>query len=158
MRSVFVSQRVSKAQQTPDRIKQVVDTPHVLEGGQSVMITVLPADTGRSPFGRFTPPPFAEGEETPAEMDETESLPSTEASAIVANLPPPPPLGEPSFPDLATETGARPDTRMVSRTARQWQPDRFDQLRRGAFEGAALDMDGAIRLSVASRALPDVHR
>jgi outer membrane protein assembly factor BamB len=126
----------------------------VLEGAQSVMITVLPADTGRSPFGRFAPPPFVEGEETPAEVDETESLPSAEASAIVANLPPPPPLGEPSFPDLASEGGARPDTRTVSRTARQWQPERFDQLRRGTFEGAALDMDGAIRLSVAPRALP----
>jgi outer membrane protein assembly factor BamB len=154
MRSVFVSQRVSKAQQTPDRIKQVVDTPHVLEGAQSVMITVLPADTGRSPFGRFAPPPFVDADETPAETDEAESLPSAEASAIVANLPPPPPLGEPSFPDLASEGGARPDTRAVSRTARQWQPARFDQLRRGTFEGAALDMDGAIRLSVAPRALP----
>jgi outer membrane protein assembly factor BamB len=154
MRSVFVSQRVSKAQQTPDRIKQVVDTPHVLEGAQSVMITVLPADTGRSPFGRFAPPPFVEGEETPAEVDETESLPSAEASAIVANLPPPPPLGEPSFPDLASGAGARPDMRAVSRAARQWQPERFDQLRRGTFEGASLDMDGAIRLSVAPRALP----
>jgi len=154
MRSVFVSQRVSKAQQTPDRIKQVVDTPHVLEGAQSVMITVLPADTGRSPFGRFAPPPFAEGEEMHAESGESEGFPPSDGSVAITEFPSPPSPSEPSFPDLATEAGAQPDMRTVSRAARQWQPDRFDQLRRGTFEGAALSMDGAIRLSVAPRVLP----
>jgi hypothetical protein len=154
MRSVFVSQRVSKAQQTPDRIKQVVDTPHVLEGGQSVVITVLPADTGRTPFGRFVPPPFVEGEEAHAEPSESEESPPSGGSVVIADLPSPPSPGEPSFPEPATEAGARPETRTVSRTARQWQPERFEQLRRGVFEGAALGLDGAIRLSVAPRALP----
>jgi hypothetical protein len=154
MRSVFISQRVSKAQQTPDRIKQVVDTPHVLEGGQSVMITVLPADTGRSPFGRFAPPPFVESEETHAEPSESEGFPPSGGSVVITDLPSLPSPGEPSFPEPATETGARPETRTVSRTARQWQPERFEQLRRGVFEGAALGLDGAIRLSVVPRALP----
>jgi hypothetical protein len=153
MRSVFVNQRVSKAQQTPDRIKQVIDTPHVLEGAQSVIITVLPADTGRSPFGRFAPPPFVQGEETHAESDESERFPPSGGRVVITDFPSTPSPSEPSFPDLAGAE-ARLDARSVSRTARQWQPERFDQLRRGTFEGAALGLDGAIRLSVAPRALP----
>ncbi|BCW96843.1 MAG: hypothetical protein WHS44_12895 [Fimbriimonadales bacterium] len=153
MRSVFVGQRVSRAHQTPDRIKQVVDTPHVLEGAQSVMITVLPADSS-SPFAGIAPP-FAAGEDADAESESAEDVPAPGVGAALGNLPPPPPLEEPAFPDLAAEVGGRDAARAVSRAARQWQPDRFEQLRRGVFEGAALGMDGAIRLSVAPRALPD---
>lgn len=155
LRSVFLSPRVSQAQQTPDRIKQVVDTPHVLEGAQSVMITVLPADTGtgRSPIAQFASLPFAEEQEVQTETDASEvSLPQggeTVVSEYPSSL-----QGESPSPLPATEVGTRPDTRTVSRAARQWQPNRFEQLRRGSLEGAGLGMDGTICPSVVPRTLP----
>lgn len=158
MRSVFLSPRVSQAQQTPDRIKQVVDTPHVLEGAQSVMITVLPADTGvgRSPLAHFASLPFAEEYEAQTETDASEvSLPQG-GETVVIEYPSPLQGSESPFPLPATEVGARPDTRTVSRAARQWQPNQFEQLRRGTLEGAELGMDGTIRPSVVPRTLPSV--
>ncbi|MGQ9902169.1 MAG: hypothetical protein ACUVR1_08165 [Fimbriimonadales bacterium] len=158
MRSVFLSPRLSKAQQTPDRLKQVVDTPHALEGAQSVMITVLPADTGRSPVAQFAALALAEGaegQEVQTETDASEmSLPQGEETVVIEY--PSSLRGESPFPFPTTEVGTRPDTRTVSRAARQWQPDRFEQLRRGTFEGAGLSLDGAIRPSVMPRTLPSV--
>ncbi|MCS7190609.1 MAG: hypothetical protein NZ843_03290, partial [Fimbriimonadales bacterium] len=147
MRSVLLSQRVSRARQMPDRIKQVVDTPYALEGSQSVVITVLPADTGRAPLEAGAPP-FADDGATYDETEEphgsTRISMETTTSIEITGEPPVPPDGD----EVALSDVPARRERPVSRAPRTWQPSDFKQLRRGTFEGVALQTDGSLRLAL----------
>ncbi|MDW8050903.1 MAG: SpoIVB peptidase S55 domain-containing protein [Armatimonadota bacterium] len=151
MRTVLQGQRLSRVQMTADRIKQVIDTPYVLQGVQTMMITVVPHDTERGAF----PIPSAQvgfGEGGAAAHDEVSPSPpmlegaefsAPEAHADVSAS------GEPPMPEAPPEAAQAKRERPVSRTVRTWQPSGFEALRRGKLEGVALHTDGTLRLGVA---------
>ncbi|MDW8106095.1 MAG: SpoIVB peptidase S55 domain-containing protein [Armatimonadota bacterium] len=152
MRSVLQGQRLSRVQLTADRIKQVIDTPYVLQGVQTVTITVLPPEAGRGPF----PTPFVQvgfGEDGAATHDDEapHSPPTPEGIEFPA-----PEVhaegGAPSalpMPEVPPEAAQAKRERPVSRAVRLWQPSGFEALRRGKLEGVALHADGTLRLGVA---------
>ncbi|MFN4032841.1 MAG: SpoIVB peptidase S55 domain-containing protein [Fimbriimonadales bacterium] len=152
VRSVLIGQRVAKVRTTADRIKQVLDTPSVLQGSQSVAITVLPSETGRFPYGAGAPYDMTDAEEESEEEASEEPLrPPMETPPGFGGSPP---LPELSALESSESASASPPTRRerpVSRAPRTWQPNDFAQLRRGTFEGVALQMDGTLRLSLARR-------
>lgn len=149
IRSVMMGQRLSRAQFATDRIKQVIDTPYVLEGVQTVMVTVLPPEGVRGSFPMFGGGAATEeaiqylagelGEGSPPQGAEYRG----EGSPVPDDVPMPPmPGGEPP---------AKRE-RPVSRAARTWQPSDFGTLRQGTLEGVALRMDGTLQLAVAPTA------
>ncbi|MCS6918152.1 MAG: hypothetical protein NZM28_00105 [Fimbriimonadales bacterium] len=154
MRSVLISQRASQARQTPDRIKQVIDTPHVLQGSQSVVITVRPPDTARLPFGAGMPMMMEDTEDGEHLAEEDAPRVAVEAGTIFE-----PPSASPELPDLdemlppgSPRPGMpAPRERPVSRAPRAWQPNNFAQLQRGTFEGVALQLDGSLSLALAPK-------
>ncbi|GIV09087.1 MAG: hypothetical protein KatS3mg019_1178 [Fimbriimonadales bacterium] len=156
MRSVLISQRTSNVRQTPDRIQQVIDTPYVLQGSQSVVITVRPPDTGRLPFGAGAPPLSHDDEamHAGAEEEDSETTVLVERATVEQTMDASSEL--PDLDELTSPDSPRPDMparreRPVSRAPRTWQPSDFNQLRRGVLEGVALQMDGSMRLALAPR-------
>lgn len=150
VRSVLMGQRVSQVRPTADRIKQVLDTPYVLQGSQSIAITVLPSDTGRMPFGAGAPSAMIV-EEDESESEEEPSRPPMETPPSFGGSPPLPELSALEPPEGVSASPPTRRERPVSRAPRTWQPSDFAQLRRGTFEGVALQMDGRLRLSLARR-------
>ncbi|MCS7065802.1 MAG: hypothetical protein NZL85_05940, partial [Fimbriimonadales bacterium] len=155
LREILTSPRASGIQPEPDQVKLVQPTEWVLQGSQTLFLTVLPPEEGEGvPFGIpipstgtiVSPPPPAgvssitEEFSTTVVFESVASFPSdtVEISERFA-------AESPIMPGQPPSEAPRKRETPVSRAPKRWELTDFRTLSRGKMEGVAVRADGALQ-------------